>query len=263
MPRGEEPLRAMDDVSLCVLVRDRDADQEEAWQAYSELFRRHFDRVAAQAQRWVRDQHLAEEVASEAFLSTFRALRAGAGPNENFVAYVRSAVRAESIRVAEARRRMEPIAPSELEEQLALIDDGFEESVGERAQILQALAGLPEHWQRILWILEVDGKSLEAVTAEFNLESGAARALAMRAREGLRTAYLQVHAEVAAEHCRPFVEMLGKYVRGGLRPRKLARIKEHLANCPGCMREVEKLLQLNERLREAVGRVFQRTANVA
>ena len=51
-------------------------------QASDELFRRHHTAVLRYARGLVRDQHLAEDLASEAFTRTFAAMRQGRGPRD-------------------------------------------------------------------------------------------------------------------------------------------------------------------------------------
>jgi hypothetical protein len=68
------------------------------------------------------------------------------------------------------------------------------------------------------------------------LSANATAALARRARQGLRAAYLQAHlaAERSATGCRDVLEKLGAYTAGSIRGSERRRIRAHLASCPSC-----------------------------
>ncbi|MGH9231503.1 MAG: zf-HC2 domain-containing protein, partial [Acidimicrobiales bacterium] len=74
-------------------------------------------------------------------------------------------------------------------------------------------------------------------------------ALAYRAREKLRQAYLQAHL-VASPHpeCEPHRSRLGAHVRGGLSRRDQAATKRHVDRCPSCQALVAELTDVNRML---------------
>jgi hypothetical protein len=104
---------------------------------------------------------------------------------------------------------------------------------------------LPERWQSVLWYTEVEGQRPARLAPILGIDAAAVAALAYRAREGLRQAYLQAHVTMAAESCRPFARHLGEYVRGGLGSRNSAKLKRHLASCEDCHAAHAELLALN------------------
>ncbi|MFD0538729.1 RNA polymerase sigma factor [Actinomadura luteofluorescens] len=61
-----------------LLAAAAEGDEE----ASDELFRRHHTAVLRYARGLVRDQHLAEDLTSEAFTRTFAAMRQGGGPRD-------------------------------------------------------------------------------------------------------------------------------------------------------------------------------------
>jgi RNA polymerase sigma factor (sigma-70 family) len=67
------------------------------------------------------------------------------------------------------------------------------EARAEARLITRAFSRLPERWRTVLWHLEVEGKAPAEVAPVFGLSANGVSALAMRAREGLRQAYLQEH----------------------------------------------------------------------
>ena len=83
--------------------------------------------------------------------------------------------------------------------------------------IARAFASLPERWQAVLWHTEIEGARPAEVASLLGLTANGVAALAHRAREGLRQAYLQMHMSGAVrDECRPVAAKLGAYVRGGL-----------------------------------------------
>ena len=81
------------------------------------------------------------------------------------------------------------------------------------------------------------------------LSANGVSALAMRAREGLRQAYLQEHigTNIPAS-CRKYAEELGAGTRGRLSPRRQAAMQGHLRHCPGCQDLFTELSELNRKL---------------
>jgi hypothetical protein len=85
------------------------------------------------------------------------------------------------------------------------------------------------------------------------LAPNAVAALAYRAREGLRQAYLQAHLrEQHVAECRECAENLGAYVRDGLSARDRRRIDAHLDGCDSCKALVAELADTNNTLRAAL-----------
>jgi len=81
---------------------------------------------------------------------------------------------------AELDRRAEPYADNS-------------SRLAESTLISQAFSSLPERWRTVLWQVEVEGERPAVVAPHFGLSANATAALARRARDGLRAAYLQAH----------------------------------------------------------------------
>ena len=75
-------------------------------------------------------------------------------------------------------------------------------------------------------------------------------ALAVRAREGLKKAWLQAHVSETAvpEGCRWTTARMGEYSRGGLSARSRERFAQHLATCEHCTRLLEEVSDASGRL---------------
>ena len=122
--------------------------------------------------------------------------------------------------------------------------EGFESAAAARA-----FASLPERWQLVLWHTEVEGQKPAEVAPLLGMTANSVSALAYRAREGLRQAYLSMHAQdVDEDACARTRAALGGYVRGGLSRRDGARVEQHLEECRRCAAIYLELTEVNSRL---------------
>ncbi len=114
----------------------------------------------------------------------------------------------------------------------------------ERSPAAAAFDLLPERWQAVLWHTEVEGRSPAEVAPLLGLTPNGVTALAYRAREGLRQAYLQVHLQdVTDDRCRAVVDRLG--ARSGLSKRERLQIEAHLDGCTRCRTMADELADVN------------------
>ncbi|MEV7780099.1 hypothetical protein [Kitasatospora sp. NPDC088351] len=94
----------------------------------------------------------------------------------------------------------------------------------------------------------VEGAAATEAAGVLGLSPSAVSALAYRAREGLRRAYLSQHAGAGGEACRRFIERFGTHARGGLGVQASRLQERHMRECVSCMaaftevRSVERLL---------------------
>ena len=156
--------------------------------SYGELFRRHFQAGHAVALALTHNPSDADDVTSEAFARVLRASRSGGGPNISFRSYLMATVR----NVFFDRMRSNHEQPSDNIADWPSInmpDVDFDGKSG--AFATNALAGLPERWQTVLWQTEVEGRSSAEVAQLLGLEPNALAALTYRARKGLRQAYMR------------------------------------------------------------------------
>ena len=201
---------------------------------------------------------VADDIVAEAFARVLAAIRAGGGPDHAFRPYLLAAVRNLANDWIAARRRVTVIGDLDEEagDRSALLISGFSgdaeteaEARAEARLIVRAFSRLPERWRRVLWQLEVEGKAPAEVAPAFGLSGNGVSALAMRAREGLRQAYLQEHigTNIPAS-CRACAEDLGAGARGRLSPRRQAAMQAHLGHCPACQDLFTELSELNRKL---------------
>jgi hypothetical protein len=116
-----------------------------------------------------------------------------------------------------------------------------------------AFASLPERWRTVLWHTEVEDESPAEVAPLLGLRPNGVAALAYRAREGLRQAYLRAHlAEVESRECRATVSKLAGWVRSSVPDPLSRKISRHLARCADCRARADTLATVNAELRSSV-----------
>jgi RNA polymerase sigma factor (sigma-70 family) len=201
---------------------------------------------------------VADDIVAEAFARVLAATRAGGGPDHAFRPYLLAAVRNLANDWIAARRQVTVIGDmgEEPGDRSAPLISGFSRDAATEAEdraearlIVRAFSRLPERWRTVLWHLEVEGKTPADVAPMLGLSGNGVSALAMRAREGLRQAYLQEHigTNIPAS-CRAYAEDLGAGARGRLSPRRQAAMQDHLGQCPGCQDLFTELSELNHKL---------------
>jgi len=230
------------DAELITAVRAGDVG------AYGELFSRHVEAARRLARQLVSAGDV-DDLVSEAFAKVLGVLQRGGGPDLAFRAYLLTAVRRLHVDRIRATARLHstddltPFDPGVPFRDTAV--EGFE-----NATAAKAFASLPERWQLVLWHTEVEGQRPAEVAPMLGMSPNAVSALAYRAREGLRQAYLSLHAaDVSDDACARTRAELGAYVRGGLSRRDANRVEQHLRECRRCTAIYLELTEVNSGLR--------------
>ncbi|WP_439662505.1 sigma-70 family RNA polymerase sigma factor [Lentzea sp. HUAS TT2] len=218
------------EVDRDLLARVREGDDS----AYGELFSRHADAIRRFSLRHVREAAEADDLTAEAFFRMLQAIRRGSGPTDHVRTYLLTVAR----RVAwewSGRRRDVPVEDEELGRRVEPVSDNANSRV-EHNLITRAFSSLPERWRVVLWRVEVEGERPATVAPHFGLSPNAMSALARRAREGLRAAYLQAHlaADDGRSSCAAIRSKLGTYTAGGVQGVEERRIRAHLDTCSAC-----------------------------
>ena len=229
------------DAELIAAVRCGDTD------AYGALFERH--RTAAlRLARYLLPGVESEDLVSEAFTKVLVQLQSGRGPDLAFRAYLLTAIRRLHVdRIRSMQRLRTTDDEAELDQHVEFFDTAA--ATFERGTAADAFASLPERWQLVLWHLDVEGQKPAEVAPLLGMSANSVSALAYRAREGLRQAYLQHHlADTATGDCRWTTERLGAHVRKGLSSRDAGRVEEHLDRCRRCMGIYLELTEVNSDL---------------
>jgi RNA polymerase sigma factor (sigma-70 family) len=220
--------------------------------AYGDLFTRHRDAATRLARQLVSPID-ADDLVSEGFAKVLNVLLAGGGPDVAFRAYLLTAIRRLHVDKIRATAKATPT------DDLAAYDGGeeFDDTViagFEGAAAAKAFASLPERWQLVLWHLEIEGQKPADVAPLLGMSPNAVSALAYRAREGLRQAYLQSHsADLGGDECRWTHDRLGAYVRKGLARRDSAKVEAHLETCRSCTAAYLELYEVNTSLAGVIG----------
>ncbi|MBD7998019.1 sigma-70 family RNA polymerase sigma factor [Oerskovia gallyi] len=238
------------DAELITAVRAGD------YAAFGALYERHAAAARTVARQYVRSGSDADDMVSEAFAKVLGILQSGGGPDVTFRAYLFTVVRRLSYDLSNAGRRTQPTDDIETFESafgpMASTEDptllGFERSV-----VTKAYQGLPERWQAVLWYTEVEEMNPAQIAPLLGLTANGVSALAYRAREGLRQAYLQQHLTGASSAgCENVNPLLGSYVRGGLAKRETAKVDAHLEECGECRALVLELGDVSHGMRAVI-----------
>ncbi|MBO3090004.1 sigma-70 family RNA polymerase sigma factor [Cellulomonas dongxiuzhuiae] len=232
------------------------ATREGETAAFGRLYERHAGAALVVARQYTHSAADAEDVVSDAFANVHRALRGGGGPESAFRAYLFTVVRRVAAVHRTAGRRTEPTddvavletASTPVETAEAPTLAGFERSV-----VARAFRSLPERWREVLWHSEVEGLTPAQIAPIVGLTANSTAALAYRAREGLRQAYLQQHLQDPLDDgCRAVAGKLGSHVRGGLGARDTRQVEQHLDDCGECRALVLELGDVNHGMRAVV-----------
>ena len=242
--RLREDLDDLSDDSLIGLVKGGSAD------AYAVLFER-YRHPAHRLAAYYSNSVDAKDIVSESFTQVYQQLRRGQGPETSFRGYLLTSVRREAGRRAKLRKRDTPT------DDIATIDksvpfgngavDGFE-----RDLIQKAFASLPQRWQKVLWHLDVDGRKPREVALMLDMKPNSVSALAYRAREGLRKAYLEQHimakGESLAAACQDVRRRLVAFVRATANKSESTKVESHLQTCSRCTSAYHELEELNSHI---------------
>ena len=243
MRRKHVELALLGDPALADLVRADDSE------AFAELWRRHAIAGTAAARQFssIADP---QDIVSEAYLRILRALQQGGGPHEAFRPYLYRTVR----NIALDWRSRHPSVSLEEIDDLAEPGAPMDATVLDNAVTARAFDQLPERWQAVLWYLEVEGMTPSEAAPHLGLSPNSTSALAARAQEGFKSAWLQAHVNdlsVPAE-CRWTTARMGRYVRHGLSTRSRDRFSRHLDGCGRCALLVREIGDLRSHLASVV-----------
>lgn len=233
------------DAELIALVRRGEVA------AYGTLFERHTGAAYNLARQLTRSNTEADDLVAEAFAKVLDTLRGRKGPDSAFRAYLLTTLRHTAYDKTRRDRKVE------LTEDMTALSGTAADALTvpftdtavrglDRSLAAKAFARLPERWQAVLWHTEIEQQRPAEVAPILGLTANGVSALAYRAREGLRQAYLQVHLrEDTGDRCRATTDRLGAWTRDGLSKREAAQVDTHLDECAQCRACVAELDDLN------------------
>ncbi|MGN6218910.1 MAG: sigma-70 family RNA polymerase sigma factor [Microbacterium sp.] len=238
---AEGPLRERSDEQLVLATRAGDNA------AYAVLWERHVasGRSAARA---VSPNVDPDDIVSEAFTSILSAIRKGGGPHEGFRPYLFATIRNVA---ASWGRRTQETPLDDLDERASESEAEFAELVADRSVLAQAFRELPERWRELLWYVEVEGMKPREIAPLLGMSANAVSALAYRAREGFKQAWLQAHISDPARpaECRWVCELLVASEKKPVKRGDRRRLDAHLQECQACRIVAADLEHVSQKLR--------------
>lgn len=216
--------------------------------SFGVLYERYVSMARAIAYKHTSDNTLSEDIVSEAFVRVLQALKNGKGPRTFMGAYLATTIAhlaAENGLIAQKE------VPSEEEhlESMGSLDEAVLK-LHESDELISAFTGLPERWQTVLWMTEVEGKKPREVAQTMNLSANAVSALATRARESLREGFLRAHQNAPkTDECAQYSPHLSSMVRGSLTKKRSEALRLHLSVCSYCTSEYLTLAGINKSMR--------------
>lgn len=212
-------------------------DGEDA--AYEMLWVRHIVSARRVARR-LAPAH-AEDLVSEAFLAVYEQIRVqGKGPTAAFRAYLFTVMRNIAARWHREGTRLvlDPDIDAEVE------DDSWRnlEREYDGRLLLNAFRALPERWQRVLWLSEIEDVARPVIAAELGIRANAVSALHRRARSGLRVQWLLEQVPADLRHDSEHVAAGLPAIIAGRGVATPQHVRRHLAACERC-RTVEHELR--------------------
>lgn len=228
------------DATLIAAVRRGDTG------AYGLLYERHLGAAKRAAAYLVGTTAEREDLVAEAFTRVLQVLLSGRGPAQDFRPYLLVTMRHAAINAA----RKSPTTALFADVPDAYLPTVVEDPYSARLhgnEAASAFAGLPERWRLVLWHTEVEGASPAAIAPMLGMTPNGVAALAYRAREGLRQAYLRMHLPAAVERreCRAATDKLAGWVRRSISAPQRRKLTAHLDRCERCRELAAGLSEVN------------------
>ncbi len=234
---------SVDDADL--ICRTRDGDSE----AYGVLFARHRTAGTLLAFRYARGQQAAEDLVADAFTRVLASLKRGNGPTTDFRNYLFTTIRRTAITGYAKTDPEIDIADFGSLEHSAQFPATPPPRIFGDGVIGDAFLSLPPRWQQALWYIEVEGLPVGDAAKLLGLTANSTSALVYRAREGLRTAYLENYVRADRRHECPSRRDLVAYVRGKCGEAVRARVHHHVEACDGCAAAADDISHVGVKLR--------------
>ncbi len=250
------------ELSDCELVEALRAGDRSAT---GELFRRHHEAASRVARQLVRSRSDADDVVSDAFTRVFKAIDNGRGPTDNFRGYLYTAIRSSACRRhSEAKRLVLSSQHQHLVDFEASADPVVE--TFDRTAAGRAYGSLPERWQTVLWLVDVEDRPASEVAQILGMTPNAVAALSYRAREGLRQGFLTAHTGEGHQPdaaCEPIRPLLSPYVRARTSARDTLRVERHVEHCDDCTALIEELRNVNQTIVHGIAPLLVPVAAIA
>lgn len=234
------------DISDEELIRSsREGDSS----ALENLYSRHYDAGLRFARRLMTNKADAEDIAQEAFLKVAAAIGRGNGPDVVFRPYLLRTVRTVAADRWNEQAKETPTANTAD----SPVEDASLAAVLHRDDpelVMKAFQSLPVRWMTVLWHAEVEREPPRRIATVLGMEPGAVSALLLRARKGLREAYLSEYAAAPPRtECEPTFPYLAATVLGTSSARDRRKVKEHTRDCEDCAKVLAELSDVGATMR--------------
>ncbi|WP_306863956.1 RNA polymerase sigma factor [Arthrobacter bambusae] len=221
------------------------------------LYRRHHDAAVRFARRLTGNAADADDVAHEAFTKVIAAIGSGNGPDAVFRPYLFRAVRTVAANHWEQQAKE---IPCEETPDTALQDPGLEAVLSQDSitPAYRAFESLPPRWRTVLWHADVENEPPRRIAPLLGIEPNAVSALLMRARRGLREAFLNQYAagELPQTGCQPTLPYLAGTVLGTASARDRSAAKQHAGDCEDCRKVIAELTDIRKTMRALIAPVL-------
>ncbi len=225
-----------DDRTILDAVRAGDMD------AYGALYGRHIAAVRSLARRVARDRYEADDIVSEVFANSLRAIRNGRGPRDDARAYLLRSVRhtAGKLRSRKDSGRSEPVPIDRL-------DRPAGGEVRLRSDIEIALGHLPDRHRDVLWATCVEGRPATEVAESDGLDVSCVTSLTLRARRALGRSYLlqRTSRPEPTDRCSRIRTSMPGSLRNEVSPSTTSAINGHLDECVECREVYDEMAHLD------------------
>lgn len=214
--------------------------------AYTALWAKHVDAALRVARRIAPDH--AEDLVSESFLVLYQQIAVKkSGPETSFRAYLFTVMRNTSARWHQEGKLIESAADvEEIAEDDSL--SRLEEQTDAQG-ILTSLRALPDRWQRVLWLVEVEELPRPQVANKLGIKPNAVSALYRRARTGLRLSWLEHQVpSLLAKDPRHVAGQLPKALISRRQHPLTRDAQQHLKSCQTCADLYADLLSTQRRM---------------
>ena len=156
-------------------------------EAYGELYERYYPMARAIAFKHTSDVNRVDDIVSESFARILQALKNGKGPHSYMGGYLSTTI---AHLAGEYGLLTKKEVPSEQEhiEAMGTLDETVVQ-LHESDEVISAFTSLPERWQTVLWMSEIEAKKPREIAAAIDLTPNAVSALAIRAKESLKKVF--------------------------------------------------------------------------
>ncbi|MEX3610357.1 sigma-70 family RNA polymerase sigma factor [Rothia sp. LK2588] len=230
------------DEALLLAVREGNLE------AFGELYERYLGMARAIAYKHTSQSSRVDDIVSEAFARILHALKNGKGPHSYMGGYLATTIAHLAGEFGMLATREVPSEQEHLESMGSLDDTVLK--LHDSDDVISAFTSLPERWQTVLWLTEVEAKKPREVAAAMDLSSNAVSALAIRAKESLKEGFLRAHQNApATKDCNRFHAHISPYVRGSLSQKRSDALRSHMESCNYCTSEYLSLVGINKSMR--------------